>query len=403
MADHPVAAQLAIDRCRRLATYSEEPGCTTRTYLSAPMHDVHRDLRQWLEACGCEVTIDAVGNLRALYGAAAAPRIAIVSHLDTVPHAGAFDGILGVVLGLALIEWLDGRAVPVSIEVIGFSEEEGVRYGTPFFGSRAVVGTLDLATVERIAPAIREFGLDPALIHEARLSGHVAGSLEFHIEQGPVLEGLDLPLAVVDVIAGQSRVEFLFEGAAAHAGATPSLFRKDALAAAAEWIGAVEAGMQQTPGLMATIGRLTVAPGAANVVPGTATAILDIRHASDSSRHEALQHLVKEAERIAVRRGVRVTATPQSDLAATPMDTELTAALEAAVVGAGFRAHRMPSGAGHDSMILAPHVPTAMLFLRSPGGLSHCPEEDVRAADVAAALACGARFLENLFTERAHD
>src|ERR1035438_6659333 len=138
MADLHLAAKLAIDRCRRLATYSEEPGFTTRTYLSAPMHDVHRDLRQWLEACGCDVAIDAAGNLRALYGDAAAPRLVIVSHLDTVPHAGAFDGILGVVLGIALIEWLDGRAVPVSVEVIGFSEEEGVRYGIPLLRSPPV-------------------------------------------------------------------------------------------------------------------------------------------------------------------------------------------------------------------------------------------------------------------------
>jgi allantoate deiminase len=217
------------------------------------------------------------------------------------------------------------------------------------------------------------------------------------------LEQLDLPLAVVETIAGQGRVEFRFEGEAAHAGTTPGSLRKDALAAAAEWIGAVEADMLQTSGLMATVGRLTVVPGAANVVPGAATTMLDIRHACDTVREGALQRLIEDAQRAAARRGVRVTITAQSDLPATPMDTELTAALEAAVCGAGFRAHRMPSGAGHDSMILAPHVPAAMLFLRSPGGLSHCPEEDVREDDVAAALACGAHFLEVLFQERAHD
>jgi allantoate deiminase len=399
MIDWTSAANLAIERCRRLATYSEEPGFTTRTYLSQPMRDVHQQFRRWLERAGCSISVDAVGNLRALLGSDAAPRFVIASHLDTVPHAGPFDGILGVVLGVSLIESLHGRQLPVAIELIGFSEEEGVRFGVPFIGSRAITGTLDATLAERIAPAIRDFGLDPARIPEARLSSLANGYLEFHIEQGPVLDGLGLPLAVVEGIASMARIEFHFEGSAAHAGTTPAAFRKDALAAAAEWIGGVEAVMESTSGLMATVGKIAVSPGASNVIPDSVRAVLDIRHARDSIRREAARRLIGIAERIAASRGLHVTATTQTDLAATPMDHELTGRLASAVSAAGCPEHRMASGAGHDAMILAPLVPAAMLFLRSPGGLSHHPDENVLPDDVAAALHTGALFLESLFKD----
>ena len=401
MADLHLGARLAVERCRKLATYTEEPGVTTRTYLSAPMHEVHRDLRAWMEACGCHVSIDAAGNLRGLYGDGAAPRFLLVSHLDTVPHAGAFDGILGVMLGLGLVESLQQRKLPVAIEIIGFSEEEGVRYGIPFLGSRAVIGELDGATAELMTPAIREFGLDITRMPEARLAPNVFGSLEFHIEQGPVLEQMDLRLGIVESIAGQSRVEFRFEGAAAHAGTTPASFRRDALAAAAKWIVAVEERMKSTHGLMATVGKISVEPGATNVIAGAATAVLDVRHASDGTRLAALRHLLHDAQRIGAEQNIRVSATPESEQAATPMDAALTARLEGAVVAAGYRPYRMASGAGHDSMILARHVPATMLFLRSPGGISHSPAEDVRAEDVEAALACGVKLLDSIAEERA--
>ena len=410
MADLHLAAKLAIDRCRRLATYSEEPGFTTRTYLSAPMHDVHRDLRQWLEACGCDVAIDAAGNLRAVRsggGAGLRPAIfrgaaslVIGSHLDTVLHAGAFDGVLGVVMGVALLESLGPREWPFDIELIGFSEEEGVRFSLPFLGSRAVTGDLDEAVVAIISPAIREFGLDPAELPLARLRRPITGYLEFHIEQGPVLEQLGLPVGIVEAIAGQSRLEVRFEGTAAHAGTTPPQLRKDALAGAAEWIAAVERSMRDTPGLVATVGRITAEPGAPNVIAGAAGASLDIRHAHDEIRHRAAQGLTKDAEAIAHSRGLRVCVETRSDLPATPMDRHFVALLEEAVRAAGYPVHRMPSGAGHDAMILAAHVPAAMLFIQSPGGLSHCPQESVREEDVAAALACGAEFLSVL--ERQH-
>ena len=220
-------AEEVVARCRALASFSEDIGGTRRTFLSPPMRDVHRAFAKWLEPLGATVKVDAAGNLRALYPAneASSPRLLIGSHLDTVPNAGAYDGILGVVLTVALLEALAKRTLPYAIEVVGFSEEEGVRFGIPFIGSRALVGRLDdslLATRDAdgitVRAAIEQFGLNPGEIAAAALPDDVCGYLEFHIEQGPVLDQLNLPLAVVDSIAGQSRCEFTFLGRSNHAG-----------------------------------------------------------------------------------------------------------------------------------------------------------------------------------------
>src|SRR5215467_6927793 len=232
-----------ISLCRKLAGFTEEPGHITRTFLSPPMRDVHRELGGRMEQLGMSVSVDAAGNLRGLYPARtpAAPRVIIASHLDTVPHAGAFDGILGVVMGLAIVDALASLRMPFAIEVIGFSEEEGVRFGVPFIGSRALAGTLEETLLNlrdrqdvSVADAIRAFGLDPARLPEAKLADNTLGYLEFHIEQGPVLESLNYPLGVVEAIVGQSRLTLSFTGKAGHAGTTSMKLRHDALAGAAE-------------------------------------------------------------------------------------------------------------------------------------------------------------------------
>jgi allantoate deiminase len=389
--------------CRELATFSEEPGATTRTFLSPPMRHVHARLGERMTRAGMSVAVDAAGNLRGTYpGDSPAGRLLIGSHLDTVPQAGAFDGILGVVLGIALVDRLDGRRLPFAIEVIGFSEEEGVRFGVPFIGSRAIVGTVDAALLARrdadgcsVQEAIARFGLDPARIGEAAVAG-ATGYVEFHIEQGPVLDSLDRPLGVVTAVAGQTRLEMTFTGAANHAGTTPMNARRDALAAAAEWITAVEADARAVAGAVATVGRLAVTPGAANVVAGCAVASLDVRHEDDGVRRAASERMVAAARTLAARRGVDVSVEVRLDQAAVPMDGAMTALVARAVERSGWPVHRMPSGAGHDAMILAPHVPTAMLFVRSPGGISHHPGETVHEADVAAALAAGGQLLRDL-------
>src|SRR6266700_1719569 len=266
-------------RCQRVASFSEDAAGTRRTFLSAPMHDCHREVFSWMKTVGMAVSVDAVGNLRGFYAGASpgAPRILIGSHLDTVPNAGAFDGILGVVLAVALVESLDGMKRPFGIEVIGFSEEEGVRFGVPFIGSRALVGRVDEELLSRkdargisVRKAIQDFRLSPDEISRAALRDDVLGFLEFHIEQGPVLENLGRPLGVVEAIVGQNRLEFTFSGRANHAGTTPMNLRHDALAAAAEWILAVENLAQRTPGIVSTVGLLEAKPGATNVIAGEA-------------------------------------------------------------------------------------------------------------------------------------
>ena len=387
-----IRAQQVIDWCRKLATLSIEPGRTTRPFLCPPMHEVHRLLKEWMNRIGMQVSVDCAGNLRGVLPGDS-PRMVIASHLDTVPNAGAFDGILGVVLGIALCESLSCQAARPTIEVIGFSEEEGVRYGIPFIGSRAVTGTLDAKTLAIAEPAIQDFGLEPSEIGQARLAPESAGYLEFHIEQGPVLESLQLPLGVVEAIAGQSRLEVIFEGQSNHAGTTPMKLRHDALNAAAQWVLRVEQEASAHEGLVATVGRFNVEPNATNVVPGRVTASLDVRHTCDDNRLAAVRQLLAAAESIAARRKVTARWEERLNQPAVPMDAGLCDRLARAVEAAGYPVHRMSSGAGHDAMIVAPHIPSTMLFLRSPGGISHSPRESVLLEDVEAAFAAGEKFL----------
>ena len=364
-------ARETVRRCRQLAACTEEPGRITRTFLSAPMHEVHRLVRSWMQDAGMCVTVDAAGNRRGVYGEG--PRLMIGSHLDTVPNAGAFDGILGVIMGIALVE----RRPPCSVEVVGFSEEEGVRFGVPFIGSRALVGRP--VKSRDVLAAIRAFGLEPGPV----AAPHVKGYLEFHIEQGPVLERKNLPVGVVTAIVGQSRYSVEFTGRANHAGTTPMKLRKDALTAAGAWITFVEKTARSVPGLVATVGQLEVHPGAVNVIPGAVRASLDMRHADDHIRERAVRRMLS----FAARKGGR--AEERSNQPATAMDARMVQALS----DAGRRLPRMTSGAGHDAMIVASRFPAAMLFVRSPGGISHHPDETVRVEDVAAALEIGERFL----------
>lgn len=375
-------ADRAIACCRELAGCSEEPGRTTRTFLSPPMRDVHRLLGTWMERIGMSVRVDAAGNLRGLYGNHQdAPRLVIGSHLDTVPDAGAFDGILGVVLGIAMAELRPGMA----IEVVGFSEEEGVRFGFPFIGSLAFTG--GLKPQPQVEKTITAYGLNTGELPLARYAPESVAYLEFHIEQGPVLESLGLPLGAVEAIAGQSRFLLRFQGKANHAGTTPMKLRRDALAAASQWIGEVESCAVSRKGLVATVGSLTVSPNAGNVVPGEVKASLDVRHCDDAERRQAVQDLLTAASRICAARNITLTHEQRLDQCAVPMDRELTDLL-------GL--HRMTSGAGHDAMIVAPHIPSTMMFLRSPGGISHHPDETVLPEDVEAALEAGARFIAAL-------
>jgi allantoate deiminase len=407
-------AREVIRWCRQLATLSEDRNATTRTFLSRPMRDVHTALAGWMARTGMTVRVDAIGNLRGVYGprrhaprrhedTTDAPRFYFGSHLDTVPNAGAFDGVLGVVLAIALVELLGEKRFPFAIEIIGFSDEEGVRFGAPFLGSRALAGAFDNALLDRtdqsgksLRDAIRNFGLEPARIPDAQAPASALGYLEFHIEQGPVLEHLNLPLAVVDVISGQTRAELTFIGSAAHAGTTPMKMRRDALACAAAWIAEVERDALTTSGLVATVGKIAVEPGAGNVVPERAVVSLDVRHRADDLRKAAVERLMQAAQDIAMSRGLRATCEPRLDQPSVAMDASIAAMLDRALERTGAPRHHMSSGAGHDAMVLSGRMPVGMLFLRCEGGISHHPAENVRDADVASALDAGLMFLDEL-------
>jgi allantoate deiminase len=358
-----------------------------------------------MEPLGVRARVDAAGNLRGIYAAAgpSAPRLLIGSHLDTVPNAGAYDGILGVVIAVALLEELHGLRLPFGIEVVGFSEEEGVRFGTPFIGSRALVGGLDNKILDTrdvhgisVRKAIEDFGLNPEEIPQAELENGALGYLEFHIEQGPVLEKLNLPLAVVEAIAGQSRLEVTFLGRANHAGTTPMHLRFDAIAGAAEWIGTVERVAQRIPGLVATVGKIEAKPGATNVIAAETSLTLDVRHRSDEIRTRAVDDLVRQAEGIAARRGLSVRENTLLSQRAVAMDSFLNGMIELAILKTGCKPHGMVSGAGHDAMMMAEKIPSAMIFLRTPGGASHDPAESVACEDVEKAIECGMHLLDQL-------
>jgi len=369
------------------------------------MREVHRELSAWFEAAGMAVRTDAIGNIIGrLPGTDPRKVLLIGSHLDTVPNAGKYGGILGVVAGLAVAEELRGAALPFSIHVIGFSEEEGVRFRTPYLGSYAAAGLFDPALLElrddkggTLEELLRRRGLDPAEIPAAAYAPEdVVGFLELHIEQGPVLDQRRLPVGVVDAIIGQERLLLTFFGTAGHAGTTPMMMRQDAGVAAARWVAAVADYGHRVPDLRATAGKMQFFPGARNVIPGRADVSLDVRHAVDSVRHRAVGELVADAHRFAKAEGCRVEVRSRTHQDSIPMDRHLVDALMAEAKALGLNTPIVPSGAGHDAAVMAQRFPSAMLFVRSPGGISHNPAEAVVEEDVAAALEVLVRVVRKL-------
>ena len=407
---NPEFAQLAeetLNRCRLIAGFTETAGSITRTFLSHPMRDCHLAVSRWMEQIGMFVSVDPVGNVRGLHGRGESrPRLLLGSHLDTVPVAGAYDGVLGVSIALAIVEAVKNGPLPFDIEILGFSEEEGVRFRVPFLGSLAAVGRFDPKLFDlqdasgcSLADAIRAFGLNPAQMHLARIDQKAFAYLEFHIEQGPMLDRAGESIAAVSAIAGQSRLEMTFRGQANHAGTTPMELRCDALAGAAEWINQVERHARSAQGLVATVGKVEVLPGAGNVIPGEVRASLDVRHWQDETRIAAARMLCASAEKIASRRGLQFSFEERMSQNAVLMDPDLVSKIERAMRRIGEVPRRMVSGAGHDAMIMAGKVPSAMVFLRSIGGISHHPDEAVRLEDVQKAIRVGVAVVTELATE----
>ncbi len=395
-------AERVVGRCRELARVTDVQGETTRTFLSAGMRRANEMVGGWMSGAGMRVRVDAAGNLRGLLGPESGPRFVIGSHLDTVRNAGAFDGPLGVVLGIEVVDAMR-EGLEFGVEVIGFSEEEGVRFGAPYLGSRAVVGKLDAralglrdAAGVSVGEAIAGYGLDVRVLSGAGLSAGTFGYVEVHLEQGPVLEAEGRAVAAVRGIAGQTRMRVRFEGQANHAGTTPMSMRHDALAAAAEWISGVEREALGTSGLVATVGSITAEPGLGNVVAGGVTCSLDVRHAEDGVRVAAVERVLAGAKAAGAKRGVGLTWQVVLEQVAVGLDERLRQLMEECAGACGCDGRAVVSGAGHDAGIVAERVPSAMLFVRTPGGVSHHPDEAVAVEDVETALRVTMEFLGRL-------
>lgn len=403
--------------CDALAAISRSDSGIDRRYLTREHAGANAMMAAWLGAAGLRSWQDGAGNQwgrwcpATLVGEPDVPRLVIGSHLDSVPDAGRYDGILGVLLGIAALTHFQSQAthhdktLPFALEVVGFGDEEGARFGATLLGSHAIAGgwqpeweALKDEDGMSLRDALQAFGLSGQTAAQASLqSTPPLGYLEVHIEQGPVLEAENLALGTVTGIAGARRFAVNFVGQAGHAGTTPMALRQDAMCAAAEWTLVVEALAREVQAgkrldmpdhsLVATVGCCELRPGAVNVIPGRAALSLDIRALDDAQRDRALDELLSSAQRIAERRGVTFSCEQTHAADAVACDQRLMQAVDVGIAATGQAPFRLPSGAGHDAMAISHLCPVGMLFLRCERGISHHPLEAVTEADVAKALA----------------
>jgi N-carbamoyl-L-amino-acid hydrolase len=401
-----------LQQADELAHHTETPGMLTRTYLTAAHRGASEQLMQWMREAGMQVRRDAVGNVIGRYEGTMpdAPALLTGSHFDTVRNAGKYDGNLGILLPIACIaEWnRQGKRFPFAIEVIGFAEEEGVRFKATLLGSRAIAGTFDKSVLDRRDDAgktmrdiIDAAGFSSDAIDAAAFDAAKAlAFVEVHIEQGPVLLDENLPVGVVTAISGATRFLVTVHGQAGHAGTVPMHLRRDAAMAAAEIGLFIEQRCAGIQGLVGTVGQLDIPNGAANVVPGKAVFTIDIRAENDAVREAAVHDVLARMQIIAARRGVTLDVSKTHEASSVPCADWLQQQLATAISGCELPLRQLPSGAGHDAMAIAALTDVAMLFVRcGNGGISHHPDETMTAEDAEIAAMVFARFVEN-FTAR---
>ena len=396
-------ASLTFERCEQLALFSQDPQCMDRRYLSQQHQQTNHQVMQWMRTAGMHTWQDEAGNQ---WGALNcpdpnAPTLVMGSHLDTVPNGGKYDGILGVLLPISLVQYLRDRelSLPFNLQIVGFGDEEGTRFGATLLGSRAVAGTWQenwatLVDADGIGlpQAMRDFGLDINRVRHAKRSHDMHAFVELHIEQGPVLEANKLPLGVVSGIAGARRFKCVLTGIAGHAGTVPMNMRQDALAGAAEMILAIEHTAKQFE-LVATVGKLSCLSGATNVISGKTEFSIDIRSEDDQLRDQAFGDIEQQLQTIAEKRHLTLHIVQTHSASAVKCDSRLQQQLAQAITKQGLKPFTLSSGAGHDSMAIAEICPVAMLFMRCEKGISHHPGEAIMTKDIEHSLAVLQQFL----------
>jgi allantoate deiminase len=391
-----------------LALFSEDTPQITRTYLSEQHKQAGEYLIGLMKRAGMTAGFDALGNIVGRYEAAdpGAPVVITGSHQDSVRNAGKYDGLFGIITAIACVKDLHdrGKRLPYTLEVVGFGDEEGVRFGATLIGSKAMAGSFEPAWLDKaddkgvtMRQALVDFGGDPGGWEKIDRRGKgVVAFVESHIEQGPVLLNDGLAVGVVTAIAGATRMRVQVTGLAGHAGTVPMGGRQDALTAAAEMVLFVEKYCEGKQGLVGTVGKMAVLPGAINVIPQDVEFTIDVRSGDDAPRREAVHAFQAGFEDIAKRRRIKVSAAPFYAANAAPCDATLQQAFARAITAQGIPVRHLPSGAGHDAMVFPAVAPTAMLFVRcGNNGISHHPDETMTAEDAEIATSVFLHFLEN--------
>jgi allantoate deiminase len=412
MTEYLQRAEKIMARINELALISEDAAGITRTFGTKAFIEGSKKVQSWMKEAGLETRVDSIGNVRGrLFSSKPqAKTFVIASHIDTVVNAGKFDGPLGVLMGLDLIEQLivTNASLPFNIELIAFSDEEGVRFHTTYLGSRVVAGLFDESLLQKkdavgvsLQEAIQLMEGDIKRIKEGAIAKEDwLGYFEIHIEQGPVLYEKEIPVAVVTGIAGQNRVEITFKGMAGHAGTVPMDMRNDALCCAAEFILETEKfALANKEKIVATVGKLTIPNSASNVIPGEVTCTLDLRSADEqqlSSAYETLQNVCKE---VSAKRNITVDWNLIQTSKPVACNEELDKMLAQSIDASGYEVIKLVSGAGHDAVAISEVAPVSMMFVRCFKGISHNPLEDVEIKDIAAAIKVSDNFIQNLINK----